>query len=705
MKNRLLNAACAGFAGVCLIGVETAGASPATVYRADRGVALTAPSKAAPDAITKAFAAARGRDPATLRLDGAPRAGRDGVVHLRFTQVIGGYRVAGRSLKASVDARGRLIFFADDLAAASATLESPRVDARGALAAAMTRHGYSGAATLREQGRQGAVVRFERGAAFHADPRVERVLYVDARKALRAGFEVATWSQKGNLLHHTLVDADGKVASVELRTNTDSYNVFAEDPAKGAQAIVAGPGAGNAQSPAGWLGAGAQNSINIAGNNANAYLDAKSNNRPDTGGVAVGDGMFLTAANLLEQPSTVANRNVAVQNLFYLNNVLHDVLRAVGFNEAAGNFQLNNFSNGGAGGDAVKAEAQDGGGLDNANFATPADGSSPRMQMYLWSGAGPSHEVIVGANNYPAHGAAFGPAFTTTGVTNLLAVMSPADGCTAATSSLSGKIAIIDRGVCNFDLKVKNAQLAGAVAAIVANHAAGGDSSFTMAAGTAKAIKISSAMVGYSDGLTLKALAGATSTVRKKAVQPLMVDGDVDSDIVYHEYGHGLTWRMIGSMSGPMAGAVGEGASDVVAFLLNGDDRVGEYSVSDPLGIRRFPYAGYPLSSIAVDGNEVHNDGEVYAAAMWRLTEIFASDGKTAADVLALFVDGMNFTPSTPAFEDMRDGMLQSATAVGDDCRIWNAFAQFGVGVGASGTTSAPVTIVELFTAPAECTP
>ncbi len=221
-----------------------------------------------------------------------------------------------------------------------------------------------------------------------------------------------------------------------------------------------------------------------------------------------------------------------------------------------------------------------------------------------------------------------------------------------------------DRGVCNFDLKVKNDATRGRggepssptrLAAIVPS---------TMAAGTAKAIKISSAMVGYSDGLTLKALAGATSTVRKKAVQPLMVDGDVDSDIVYHEYGHGLTWRMIGSMSGPMAGAVGEGASDVVAFLLNGDDRVGEYSVSDPLGIRRFPYAGYPLTYIAVDGNEVHNDGEVYAAAMWRLTEIFASDGKTAADVLALFVDGMNFTPSTPAFEDMRDGMLQSATAV-----------------------------------------
>jgi hypothetical protein len=38
-------------------------------------------------------------------------------------------------------------------------------------------------------------------------------------------------------------------------------------------------------------------------------------------------------------------------------------------------------------------------------------------------------------------------------------------------------------------------------------------------------------------------------------------DGDLDADIVFHEYGHGLTWRMIGGMSGPLAGAIGEGAS------------------------------------------------------------------------------------------------------------------------------------------------
>ena len=87
-------------------------------------------------------------------------------------------------------------------------------------------------------------------------------------------------------------------------------------------------------------------------------------------------GDFLTAADLAQSPPTAHNKAVAVQNLFYLNNVIHDILYRHGFNEAAGNFQIDNFGNGGAGDDPVQAEAQDGGGTDNANFATPADGRS-----------------------------------------------------------------------------------------------------------------------------------------------------------------------------------------------------------------------------------------------------------------------------------------------------------------------------------------
>ena len=47
-----------------------------------------------------------------------------------------------------------------------------------------------------------------------------------------------------------------------------------------------------------------------------------------------------------------------------------------GFDEAAGNFQANNYGRGGSGNDSVLAEAQDGSGTNNANFTTPADGQS-----------------------------------------------------------------------------------------------------------------------------------------------------------------------------------------------------------------------------------------------------------------------------------------------------------------------------------------
>ena len=79
-------------------------------------------------------------------------------------------------------------------------------------------------------------------------------------------------------------------------------------------------------------------------------------------------------------------------NLFYVNNVVHDVFYRFGFTEAAGNFQANNYGRGGSGGDAVNAEAQDGGGTNNANFATPADGSPPRMQMYTWTDGTPARD-------------------------------------------------------------------------------------------------------------------------------------------------------------------------------------------------------------------------------------------------------------------------------------------------------------------------
>ena len=120
-------------------------------------------------------------------------------------------------------------------------------------------------------------------------------------------------------------------------------------PAVTSQEVVAGPAVGGTESPAGWLFAGNQRSVDIAGNNVRAYLDTDANDEADTGGTTVGNGSFLTPADLSIAPSVAANKNVAAQNLFYLNNLIHDELYRHGFTEAAGNFQENNFGRGGRG--------------------------------------------------------------------------------------------------------------------------------------------------------------------------------------------------------------------------------------------------------------------------------------------------------------------------------------------------------------------
>ena len=331
------------------------------------------------------------------------------------------------------------------------------------------------------------------------------------------------------------------------------------------------------------------------------------------------------------------------------------------------------------------------------------------MQMYLWSGGDPDALVTVGATPYGAYSSSFGRALTTTPTANApLArvndgVGTPSDGCEKSPAgSLTGKVAIVDRGTCTFTVKVANAQAAGAVAVVIVNNI-GGDSAFA-AGGTDRKIKISSVMVSQTTGVALVAQLGAAANLRKNPVAPLQIDGDLDSDIVFHEYGHGLTWRMVGSMSGAIPGALGEGASDVLAFAINGDDRIGEYAYSEPLGIRRHPYNGFPLTYKNVTGAEVHDDGEIYAAAMWKVMKNYQAAGLTSDDFLGDFVEGLNFTPSAPSFENMRDGMVQAAGST-RACLVWRGFASTGIGVGSSGTVSrrGVATIVESYAVPATC--
>ncbi|KAF8335418.1 Fungalysin metallopeptidase-domain-containing protein [Cantharellus anzutake] len=81
--------------------------------------------------------------------------------------------------------------------------------------------------------------------------------------------------------------------------------------------------------------------------------------------------------------------NLTVTQLFYTINRVHDLYYRYGFDEVSGNFQQYNFGKGGKEGDGVIANAQDGSGTNNANFATPPDGQHGICRMYIWNTATP----------------------------------------------------------------------------------------------------------------------------------------------------------------------------------------------------------------------------------------------------------------------------------------------------------------------------
>ncbi|MCH9052785.1 MAG: M36 family metallopeptidase, partial [Proteobacteria bacterium] len=165
------------------------------------------------------------------------------------------------------------------------------------------------------------------------------------------------------------------------------------------------------------------------------------------------------------------------------------------------------------------------------------------------------------------------------------------------------------------------------------------------------------------------------------------------------------------------------GMSDTLGILINDDDTVGEYSTSDPIGIRSAPYTGYPRTYgdmvLAPNNRSIHFDGEIYAATIWRLWELFQGIPISKDKLYDYLIGGMNFTPAGPAMEDMRDGILAAVDSLEDNgttasehkCLVWDAFAQFGIGDGAEGIArgggpfgASLKSVTESFELPPECT-
>jgi len=183
-----------------------------------------------------------------------------------------------------------------------------------------------------------------------------------------------------------------RASAASAALSESAYEVFArpkEHPDDGPRTVEVDPAlAGGAASPFGWHDtdgvAGADHTI-TRGNNVHAYTDADADNLPDPGSAPDGGSAleFLFPLDLTADPS--AYRPAAVTNAFYWCNVLHDVLYQHGFDEAAGNFQQNDYSRGGAAGDPVLIEVQEGQFTNGITVSVTADGISPRLQLGVFT--------------------------------------------------------------------------------------------------------------------------------------------------------------------------------------------------------------------------------------------------------------------------------------------------------------------------------
>ena len=148
-----------------------------------------------------------------------------------------------------------------------------------------------------------------------------------------------------------------------------------------------------------WLPPGA---TTTDGNNCITYADLAPPNGLGPGdvmGEVSSPGAFDYTYNHKKPASDANNLQNSLVGMFFHVNWLHDRWYEAGFDEASGNAQKSNFGRGGVGGDPVLAEGNDLSGKNNANMATPADGLSPRMQMFEFTTTNPTrtsnHEALI----------------------------------------------------------------------------------------------------------------------------------------------------------------------------------------------------------------------------------------------------------------------------------------------------------------------
>jgi extracellular elastinolytic metalloproteinase len=298
----------------------------------------------------------------------------DGGAHFYFTQRVDGLEVHGGRLNVTVRADGAVRWLGSRLFGGVKAPEVSTIDPAAAVSIAVHdvypdivfEGRLSKAADDADPERATSFTQDE----FGRDPRVRLVLF-PGKSETRFAWEVRFGELTLATEYLTIVDAVN--GGILARRNLTSYasarvlNATHPDPEYGEfvqpKHVVVGVPSSTPESPQGWLGG---DGTTLAGNNASSHL-----------GWEFQPGLTSPTGDY----DYVFNTNEAVlTNAWYWANEAHDRFYAAGFDEAAGNFQGDNFGNGGIGGDRVRVVAR----VSN-NWGTywsgTVDGESPILSV------------------------------------------------------------------------------------------------------------------------------------------------------------------------------------------------------------------------------------------------------------------------------------------------------------------------------------
>ncbi len=625
------------------VGVDRRSGGVSYVGRSD-GL-LTAPSSDQPMEIVLDYVRAHDdvfglgeRDVANLKLV-ARSVSPDGIVHLRFNQVLDGILSFDSGIDGHVTADGRLVNVSGaPVPGARLPDTDPTLGARAGLREA--REAVDGAeglpATTEVSTKPGQTTTFAGG---------ERAVL---RWSATADGPRLAWSviadDGGDRFYDVLIDAESGalLRRQDLTSDLGQARYFGVDPLQTPDPI-------EITMPPAWYDEHA-GGTRLWGQYARTYLDVQNEspapgeeqggNRvqipASSGAPAAPDWLYTQSTNFpdaqpcppsgctwdnSEEESEEVNQFQAATNAHVLTSRFHDHLEAppIGFDEASGNFERTNTSGSGFGNDYVRVEVNDSGGRNNANFSTPPDGVAPRMQMYLFNSRDVNGSDMADVV-YHEYGH---------GLSNRLVVNA------SGSSALSGF----------------QSQMMGE---------------------------------GWSDFYSLDLL------VHEGHIADTPAPGEVQ--LGYYVYSpEGFRYKPIDCPVNAGGTAACNGTPELVASGFGG------YTYGDivPMYALLLPP---PFAPLYTEGP--HDGGEIWGQTLW---DIRTALGRETA--LALITGGMRLSVDGPSMLDMRDAILQQAVAMRsapgapDDHydALWEIFAKRGMGADATTRSAGSTTPDEGF--------